>query len=168
MQPAVQLWWHGGLRSQDLNYLCGAGESPGCPGVGPAPAARPSHAAMGLVDPRALLGFMDVWHHWQPIRKCFRAEFRSYFIMYLYSVQIFLGFSSIHFVTESVCQYDLGGKKGMKIACLPLFFCNSAGWWNAIESIAGTLQNSYYGNDFLPPAAVMLRADLGRLLCAPC
>lgn len=78
-------------------------------------------------------------------------------------MQIFLGFSSICFVAESMCQYGLGGKKGMKIACLPLvfFFCNSAGWQNAIGSIAGMLQNSYYGNDFFPPAAVTLQANLG-------
>lgn len=62
----------------------------------------------------------------------------------------------------------LGKKKYMRIACLPLFFCNSAGWQNAIESIAGMLRNSYYGNYFLPPAAVKLQANLGRLLRAPC
>lgn len=68
-----------------------------------------SHTQMRLVNPCVLLAFMDVWHHWQPIRKCFRAEFKSYFIIYLYSVQIFLGFSSIHFVAESMCQDDLWG-----------------------------------------------------------
>lgn len=57
----------------------------------------------------------------------------------------------------------LGGKKRYEnsMFALGFFFCNSAGWQNAIGSIAGMLQNSYYGNDFFPPAAVTLQANLG-------
>lgn len=157
---SVQLAWPRGLRS---GYLCYLRDGP----VNPCLAASCPAAAWGLcrarrlVNPCLLLGFVHIWHHWQPITRCFGAEFKSYFIIYLYSVQIFWASSSIHFVAESVCQYSLKKKRYennmLALRCLFLFFfCNVAGWWNAVESIAGVLESSYRGNDFLPPAAVML------------